>query len=97
MIVHAGGTWLTVAILPSAEKAAMLREAISWVTSLGRDLTNTRFGRYLAEVEQYAEDLATGNPPDNSPLFYAASADGHVLTHVYQPCGGDMTPTLPSE
>ena len=92
MIVHAGGTSLTVAIIPSAEKAAMLREAIAWVTSLGRDLTNTRFGRYLAEVERYAQDLETGTPPDNSPLFYAASADGHVLTHVYQQLRGRYEP-----
>jgi len=88
MIARAGGTSLTVAIIPSAEKAAMLREAIAWVASLGRDLTNTRFGRYLAEVERYAQELADGNPPDNSPLFYAASADGHVLSNVYQQLRG---------
>lgn len=88
MIVRAGGTSLTVAIVPSAEKAAMLREAIAWVASLGRTLTNTRFGRYLAELERYAQELAAGNPPDNSPLFYAASADGHVLSHVYQQLRG---------
>lgn len=37
----AGGTSLTVATLRSADKAAMLRGAVAWVTSQGRDLTNT--------------------------------------------------------
>lgn len=87
-VVRVGGTSLTVATIPSVEKAAMLREAIAWVASLGRDLTNTRFGRYLAEVERYAQDLAAGKRPDNSPLFYAASADGHVLSHAYQQLRG---------
>jgi hypothetical protein len=88
MVVRAGGTSLTVAIIPSAEKAAMLRDAVAWVASLGRDLTNTRFGRYLAELNRYAQDLAAGKPPDNSPLFYAASADGYVLSHAYQQLRG---------
>ena len=56
----AGGTSLTVATLRSADKAAMLRDAVAWVASLGSDLTNTRFSRYLAEVERYAQDLAAG-------------------------------------
>ena len=88
MIVRSGGTSLTVAIIPSAEKAAMLREAVAWVASLGRDLTNTRFGRYLAELKRYSQDLAAGKPPDNSPLFYTASADGFVLSHAYQQLRG---------
>jgi hypothetical protein len=88
MIVRAGSTSLTVAIIPSAEKAAMLREAIAWVNSLGKDLTRTRFGRYLSELEGYAQDLAAGNPPENSPLFYAATADGFVLSHAYQQLRG---------
>lgn len=83
-----GGTSLTVATLRSADRAAMLRDAIAWVTSLGRDLSNTRFGRYLAEVERYAQDLAADKPPENTPLFYAASADGHVLSHAYQQLRG---------
>ena len=92
-IVQAGSTSLTVAIIPSAEKAVMLREAIAWVASLeGKDLTNTRFGRYLAEIERYAQGLAVGNRPDNSPLFYAASADGHVLSHAYQQLRGRYDP-----
>ena len=70
----------------------MLREAIAWVASLGRDLTNTRFGHYLAELDRYAQDLAAGNRPDNSPLFYAASADGHVLSHAYQQLRGRYDP-----
>lgn len=87
-VVRVGGTSLTVAIFPSAEKTAMLREAIAWVASLGKDLTKTRFGRYLTELERYANDLAAGNRPDNSPLFYAASADGHVLSQAYQQLRG---------
>ena len=70
----------------------MLREAIAWVASLGRDLTKTRFGRYLAEIERYAQELAAGNLPDNSPLFYAGSADGYVLSHVYQQLRGRYGP-----
>ncbi len=70
----------------------MLRDAVAWVNSLGRDLTNTRFSRYLAEVECYAQDLAAGKPPDNTPLFYAASADGHVLSHAYQQLRGRYDP-----
>ena len=79
---------ITVANISSAEKAAMLRAAIAWVAALGRDLSHTRFGHYLAELEDYAQRLADGRTPDNSPLFYAASADGYVLSHAYQQLRG---------
>jgi hypothetical protein len=92
MKVRAGGTSLTVAVISSAEKAAMLHDAIAWIGSLGRDLTNTRFGRYLSEIERYAQDIAAGKPPDNSPLFYAAAADGYVLSLAYQQLQGRYDP-----
>jgi hypothetical protein len=92
MKVRAGETSLTVAVISSAEKAAMLRDAIAWVGSLGRDLTNTRFSRYLSEIERYAQDLEAGKPPENSALFYAASADGYVLSLAYQQLRGRYDP-----
>lgn len=66
----------------------MLREAIAWVGSMGRNLTNTRFGRYLAELERYAQSLKAEEAPANTPLFYAASADGYVLSLAYQQLRG---------
>jgi hypothetical protein len=41
----AGGTSLAVATLRSADRAAMLRDAVAWVTSL---LTNTRFSALIS-------------------------------------------------
>jgi len=70
----------------------MLRDAIGWVGSLGRDLTNTRFSRYRSEIERYAQDLAADKPPENSALFYAASADGYVLSLAYQQLRGRYDP-----
>ena len=92
MKVRAGVTSLTVAVISSAEKAAMLRDEIAWVGSLGRDLTNTQFSRYLSEIERYAQDLAAGKPPENSALFYAGTADGYVLSLAYRQLRGRYDP-----
>lgn len=88
MKVRAGTTSLTVATISGAEKAEMLREAVAWVAALGRDLNHTRFGRYLSEIECYAQSLAAGGPSANTPLFYAASADGYVLSLAFQQLRG---------
>lgn len=74
---------LNQAIWSTAENAALLREALAWVRSFGVDLHNTRFGRYVAELERYASDIAAGRSPENTPLFFAASADSAVLLEGY--------------
>lgn len=66
----------------------MMREAIAWIGSLGKDLSKTRFGRYLAEIDRYAQDVGAGRYPDDPPLFYAAVADGQVLSLAYQQLRG---------
>lgn len=88
MKVRAGTTSLTVATISSAEKTEMLREAVAWVAGLGRDLNQTRFGRYIFEIERYAQNLVAGGPSANTPLFYAASADGYVLSLAFQQLRG---------
>lgn len=57
------------------------------MVSLGRDLRRTRFGRYLGELERYTRRMETGQPPENTRLFFAA-ADSYVLVKAYHQLRG---------
>ena len=79
---------LTEAMLTRSEQTAMVRAAVDWVISLGRDVRRTRFGRYLAELERYTRRIETGQPPENTALFFAAAADSYVLVQAYHQLRG---------
>jgi hypothetical protein len=79
---------LTEAMLTRSEQTDMMRAAVDWVVSLGRDVRRTRFGRYLAELERYTRGIEEGRPPENTPLFFAAAADSYVLVQAYHQLRG---------
>jgi len=65
-----------------------LRVAIEWIKDLGVDLRNTRFGRYLGEVERYGSLIAQPGPVPNDELLFSAVADGHTLIAAHAQFAG---------
>lgn len=74
---------LTEATLTRSEQTTMVRAALDWLVSLGSDVRRARFARYLAELERYTRRMETGQPPENTPLFFDAAADSYVLVQAY--------------
>ncbi|MGC2461251.1 MAG: hypothetical protein WA446_09825 [Steroidobacteraceae bacterium] len=71
------------------EGAAKLRAAIEWVEKLGVDLRNTRFGRYLGEIERYASlIIAQPGPVSNGALLFSAVSDGQSLIAAHAQLAG---------